>query len=87
MTRGNPKVWPSSVSSVQLLRTTDPQDGKNYELQLTRKLRGASREAKTLGLLMQNDRCPKKFLFPLSKTTFLMPEGVQKAPLGDPSED
>ena len=38
-------------------------------------------------LCKQNDRFPKKCLFSLSKTSFLMPEGLLKAPLGDPSED
>ena len=44
-------------------------------------------EVNTLVLWRRNDRFVKKLLFSLSKTSFLRPEGLLKAPLGDPSED
>ena len=74
-------------NSVQLLRAIDPPELKEFTLTLPRSLRKAGQEAKTLVLCKQNDRFPKKLLFCLSKTSFLRPEGLLKAPLGDPSEE
>ena len=52
-----------------------------------RSLRRAVGEAETLVLLEGNERFHENVLFSLSKTRFLKPGGVQKAPVGDPSGD
>ena len=49
--------------------------------------RRAAVEAETVVLCRRNDRFQEKLLFSLRKITFLMPKGLRKPPLGDPSDE
>ena len=73
--------------SVQLLRRVNHHEVKQFTARVPRRLRKAAQEAKAGVLRQEKERCPKKLVLSLSEISFWRPEGLLKAPLGDPSEE